>query len=162
MTNNAVLNISISEQRCRLLVNEACVFEAAVSTALNGVGEQKDSGCTPRGLHTIRACIGAGQPEGTVFIGRRPTGEVYTPELGRQFPKRDWILTRILWLSGLELGKNRLANVDTMQRFIYIHGCPDSLPMGEALSHGCIRLHNKDLLTLFDLVVPGTRVYIHE
>jgi L,D-transpeptidase YbiS len=157
-----ILDISIRFQSCMLTHNGNLLFESLVSTALNGSGEQKNSGCTPRGLHTIRACIGAGQSENTVFVGRRPTGELYTPELGRQFPKRDWILTRILWLSGLELDKNRLANVDTMQRFIYIHGCPDSLPMGKALSHGCIRLHNEDLLTLFDLVIPGTRVYIHE
>ena len=157
-----ILDISITLQTCMLTNDGNLLFESPVSTALNGAGEQKNSGCTPRGAHIIRARIGAGQPENTVFVGRRPTGEIYTAELGRQFPKRDWILTRILWLSGLELGKNRLANVDTMQRFIYIHGCPDSLPMGEPLSHGCIRMHNKDLLTLFDLVIPGTRVYIHE
>lgn len=157
-----ILNISIKLQSCMLTNDGNLLFESAVSTALNGAGEQKNSGCTPRGLHEIRAFIGAGLPINTVFKGRRPTGEIYTPELAKQFPKRDWILTRILWLSGLELGKNRLANVDTMQRFVYIHGCPDSLPMGEALSHGCIRMRNKDLLTLFDLVVPDTRVYIHE
>jgi L,D-transpeptidase YbiS len=157
-----VLNISIKQQQCALIVDGQCVFIAPVSTALNGAGEQKDSGCTPRGLHIIRACIGANQPENMVFVGRRPTGEIYTAELGRQFPKRDWILTRILWLSGLELGKNRLANVDTMQRYIYLHGCPDSLPMGKPLSHGCIRMHNKDLLALFVLVSSGTRVMIHE
>ena len=158
----AMLTISITEQRCYLLDGDDLKFEADVSTALNGAGEQKDSGCTPRGLHTIRACIGANQAENTVFVGRRATGEIYTPELGVQFPERDWILTRILWLSGLELGKNRLANVDTMQRYIYIHGCPEHFPMGKPLSHGCIRMHNKDLLTLFDLVVPGTKVMIHE
>ena len=157
-----MLDVSIAKQQCELIVDDDVVFSAAISTALNGVGEQKNSGCTPRGLHTIRACIGANQPENTVFIGRRPTGEVYTDALGREFPNRDWILTRILWLSGSELGKNRLANVDTMQRYIYIHGCPDSLPMGEPLSHGCIRMHNKDLLQLFDLVSPGMRVMIHE
>ena len=157
-----MLTISITEQRCTLFDGDTLKFEADVSTALNGVGEQKDSGCTPRGLHVIRACIGANQPENAVFVGRRPTGEIYTAELGAQFPERDWILTRILWLSGLELSKNRLANVDTMQRYIYIHGCPDSLPMGKPLSHGCIRMHNKDLMTLFDLVSTGTRVMIHE
>ncbi|NQZ53141.1 MAG: L,D-transpeptidase [Piscirickettsiaceae bacterium] len=157
-----ILNISISQQNCQLLDGNKVLFEALVSTALNGAGEQKDSGCTPRGLHLIRACIGSHQPENTVFNGRRPTGEIYTSELGQHFPDRDWILTRILWLSGLELGKNRLGNVDTMQRYIYIHGCPDSSPMGEPLSHGCIRMHNKDLLALFDLVVPGTKVDIHE
>lgn len=157
-----ILDISISTQSCRFLNGDTQIFVADISTALKGVGEQKGSGCTPRGLHQIRACIGTNQPENTVFVGRRPSGEIYTPELGSQFPERDWILTRILWLSGLELGKNRLANVDTMQRYIYIHGCPDSLPMGEPLSHGCIRLHNKDLLTLFALVKPGTKVMIHE
>jgi len=156
------IHICISEQACTVTDDGVELFKAAVSTALNGVGEQQNSGCTPRGLHQIRACIGAGQAENTVFVARRPTGEVYTPELELQFPDRDWILTRILWLSGLELGKNRLANVDTMQRYIYIHGCPNSFPMGKPLSHGCIRMHNKDLVTLFDLVVPGTRVLIHE
>jgi len=160
--NDAMLDISISEQRCRLVIDSVTVFEAAVSTALNGAGEQKNSGCTPRGHHYIRARIGAGQPVNSVFIGRRPTGEIYNDDLGQQFPERDWILTRILWLSGLELGKNRLANVDTMQRYIYIHGCPDSLPMGIPLSHGCIRMRNKDLLDLFDKVEAGTRVFIHE
>ncbi|RLA02564.1 MAG: L,D-transpeptidase [Gammaproteobacteria bacterium] len=156
------INISIPEQTCTLIEDSTVLSEVAISTALNGVGQQKDSGCTPLGRHQIRACIGANQPENTVFVARRPTGEIYTPELGLEFPERDWILTRILWLSGLELGKNRLANVDTMQRYIYIHGCPDSLPMGKPLSHGCIRMHNKDLLTLFDLVKPGTKVLIHE
>jgi len=157
-----ILDIFIAQQYCRLMEGDKLLFKAAVSTAVNGIGEQKNSGCTPRGLHQIRACIGADLPENTVFVGRRPTGELYTPELGLQCPERDWILTRILWLSGLELGQNRLANVDTMQRYIYIHGCPDSLPMGEPLSHGCIRMHNEDLLTLFDLVSPGVRVMIHE
>ena len=156
------IDISISEQNCRVLEGDRCVFEAQVSTAKNGPGERKDSGCTPRGLHVIRACIGAGQPKNTVFVARRPTGELYNQSLALQFPDRDWILTRILWLSGLEVGRNRLGNVDTMQRYIYIHGCPDELQMGEALSHGCIRMHNNDLLTLFDLVTPGTKVMIHE
>ena len=157
-----MLDISIAEQYCRLYKDDTLIFEASISSALNGVGQQKNSGCTPLGLHYIRACIGKNQSENTVFIGRRPTGEIYSAELGLQFPERDWVLTRILWLSGLELGKNRLANVDTMQRYIYIHGCPDNLPMGEPLSHGCIRMHNKDLLALFDLVEAGTKVMIHE
>ncbi len=156
------VDISISQQTCRVLDADNCLFEAAVSTAKNGAGEHKDSGCTPRGLHVIRACIGAGQAENTVFVGRRPTGEYYEEDLACQFPDRDWILTRILWLSGLEVGRNRLGNVDTMQRYIYIHGCPDNLPMGVPLSHGCIRMHNKDLLALFDLVAPGTKVMIHQ
>jgi len=157
-----MIDISITDQRCILLDNNEIVFESQISTAYNGTGQQKNSNCTPLGLHIIRACIGQDQPENTVFVGRRPTGEIYTAELGLQFPDRDWILTRILWLSGLELGKNRLRNVDTMQRYIYIHGCPDNLPIGKPLSHGCIRMHNQDILTLFDLVKPGTKVLIHK
>ena len=156
------LDISLSQQCCQLWQGEQCLFSAPVSTALNGPGEQEGSGCTPRGWHNIRACIGHGQPVNTVFRGRRPTGEIYTADLAKQFPDKDWILSRILWLSGLEPGKNRLGNVDTMRRYIYIHGTPDSEPMGVAKSHGCIRMHNQDLLTLFDLVEPGLKVFIHE
>ncbi len=131
-----------------------------VSTAANGPGERQGSFCTPRGRHVIRAKIGAGQPENTVFVRRRPTGEVYTPELGAAHPERDWILTRILWLSGCEPGFNRLGEVDTMRRFIYIHGSPDTVEMGVPGSHGCVRMRNRDILELFDLVPVGTPVEI--
>lgn len=132
-----------------------------VSTAANGAGELAGSYCTPRGRHVIRARIGAGQPANAVFRGRRPTGEIYTPELGAQFPDRDWILTRILWLSGCETGYNRSGNCDTMRRYIYIHGTPDQVPFGMPGSHGCIRMHNADLIELYDLVSTGTVVEIH-
>ncbi len=133
-----------------------------VSTAANGAGCQKDSGCTPLGHHIVRAKIGAGMPLNTVFVGRRPTGEILTPELAAQFPERDWILTRIIWLSGTEVGSNRLGNVDTMQRYIYIHGTPETEPMGQPRSHGCVRMRNQDVLELFDLVDVGTPVVIVE
>ena len=133
-----------------------------VSTAANGVGCTKDSGCTPQGAHIIRAKIGADAPVNTVFVGRRPTGEICTLELMTQYPNRDWILTRILWLSGTEIGKNRLGNVDTMQRYIYIHGTPDSTDVGEVGSHGCVRMRNADVIELFDLVEEGTKVFISE
>jgi len=133
-----------------------------VSTAANGIGCEKDSGCTPLGEHTIRAKIGAGMPQNTVFVGRRPTGEILSPQLAAQYPQRDWILTRIMWLSGAEVGKNRLGNVDSMQRYIYIHGTPDSEPMGEPRSHGCVRMRNQDIVELFDLVATGTPVLIAE
>ena len=116
--------------------------------------------CTPLGAHIIRAKIGAGLQENTVFVARRPTGEIYTPELSAQFPNRDWILTRILWLSGCEVGFNRLGDVDTMRRYIYIHGSPDSVHMGEPGSIGCIRMRNADIVELFDLVPAGTPVNI--
>ena len=131
-----------------------------VSTALNGPGEQNASGCTPRGRHYVRACIGTGQPLNTVFVGRRPTGEILTPALAEQFPERDWILTRILWLCGREPGKNRLGSVDSFRRFIYIHGTPDSEPMGVPKSHGCIRMRNEDVVELYEHVRAGTPVTI--
>lgn len=134
----------------------------AVSTALNGVGEAAGSYCTPRGKHVIRAKIGAGCPENAVFVRRRATGEIYTPELAALYPDRDWILSRILWLSGCEPGFNRLGQNDTMRRYIYIHGTPDSEPVGLARSHGCIRMRNADLLELFELVPAGTVVEIIE
>lgn len=133
-----------------------------ISSAKNGVGEQRDTGCTPRGWHTVRAMIGQDCPENTVFVARRPTGEIFTPALQVQYPDRDWILTRILWLSGMEPGHNRLGRVDTMRRYIYIHGVPDSTELGRPNSKGCIRISNKDMLELFQLVQPGTRVFIHE
>ncbi|SFN31167.1 L,D-transpeptidase catalytic domain [Nitrosospira briensis] len=132
-----------------------------ISSAGKGVGQQYGSFCTPLGKHVIRAKIGAGQPVNTVFVRRRPTGEIYTPELGASYPGRDWILTRILWLSGCEPGFNRLGQVDTMRRYIYIHGSPDSVEMGKPGSIGCIRMHNSDLLELFDLVDAGAGVEIN-
>ena len=134
----------------------------SISTAANGVGCEKDSGCTPMGNHIVRAKIGAGAEPNTVFVGRRSTDEICTPELMAQYPNRDWILTRILWLSGTEIGKNRLGNVDTMQRYIYIHGSPDSTEMGKVGSHGCVRMRNADVIALFDWVEAGTPVLISE
>lgn len=117
---------------------------------------------TPRGWHVIRAKIGDGAPVNTVFVGRRPTGEIYSPELAKQYDARDWILTRILWLSGLEVNKNRLGSVDTMRRYIYIHGTPDEVPMGVVGSHGCIRMRNSDMIALFNRIPVGTKVLIVE
>jgi L,D-transpeptidase YbiS len=155
------IEISIKRQTLTLYDDAGGVIARyPVSTAANGVGCEKDSGCTPLGAHTIRAKIGAGAPENTVFVGRRPTGEICTPALMAEFPSRDWILTRILWLSGKEVGKNRLGNVDTMQRYIYIHGTPDSTEMSKVGSHGCVRMRNRDIVTLFDLVPVGIRVFI--
>ena len=155
------IEISITHQNLTLLDDFGVVkAEYRISTAKNGIGCEKDSGCTPIGEHTIRAKIGAGCAVNTVFVGRRPTGEIFNAKLKTAFPHRDWILTRILWLSGTELGKNRLGNVDSMQRYIYIHGTPDSEPMGEPHSHGCVRMRNADVVELFDLVNVGTCVLI--
>ena len=157
------IEISIARQRLTLYDEQGRELATfVVSTAGNGPGEQRGSYCTPRGRHIVRAKIGAGQPVNTVFVRRRPTGEIYAPELAERFPGRDWILTRILWLSGCERGCNRMGNVDTMRRYIYIHGSPDSVAIGKPGSIGCIRMHNADVLELFDLVGPGTPVEITE
>ena len=157
------IQISITNQTLMLFDNFGGVkAKYLVSTAANGVGCEKISGCTPLGSHIIRAKIGAGALPNTVFVGRRPTGEICTPELMAEFPNRDWILTRILWLSGTEVGKNRLGNVDTMQRYIYIHGTPDSTDMSNIGSHGCVRMRNNDIIELFELVEAGTPVLISE
>lgn len=157
------IEISLAEQVLRLFGDDGRLVRTwPVSTAANGPGEREGSGCTPRGRHVVRARIGAGAPAGAVFRGRRPTGEVWSPELAARHPGRDWILSRILWLSGREPGFNRLGGVDSMRRYIYIHGTPDDQPMGVPLSHGCVRMRNADVIELFDLVPPGTEVLIHE
>ena len=135
-------------------------MDAPVSTAGNGAGERMGSECTPRGRHLVRAKIGDGAPIGSIFAGRRATGERFHPRLRAQYPDRDWILTRILWLSGLEPGRNRLGDVDTMRRLIYIHGCPDDTVLGTPGSHGCIRMRNPDVVELFDHVPTGTAITI--
>ena len=155
------IEISLPRQTLALIDDRAgLVATYPVSTATNGAGERRGSHCTPRGRHIVRAKIGAGMPLNTVFVGRRPTGEVWTPELGASYPNRDWILTRILWLSGCTVGFNRLGDVDTMRRYIYIHGCPDSAEMGKPGSIGCIRMRNADIVELFDRVPAGTPVRI--
>ena len=138
------------------------LMETLIASARKGVGERLGSEQTPRGRHIVRARIGAGRPVNTVFVGRRPTGEIYTPALRRLYPERDWILTRILWLSGTEPGRNRGGEVDTMRRYIYIHGAPDEDPMGTPGSHGCIKMRNADIVRLFDMVPAGTVVEILE
>ncbi len=157
----AHLLLSIPQQAWQLYL-PGKVLTYLVSTGVKGVGEQQGSGCTPRGKHLVRAKIGEGLPANAVFVGRRFTGEIYSQALAERFPDRDWILSRILWLSGLEPGVNRLGNVDTMRRYIYIHGTPDSEPMGVPASHGCIRMRNSDVMELFDLIPVGTELQIED
>jgi lipoprotein-anchoring transpeptidase ErfK/SrfK len=156
------VDVDLAAQRLTLFSPGQAPLSWPVSTALRGAGERRGSEQTPRGLHVIRAMIGAGLPPGAVLVGRRPTGELWSAELARRHPQRDWILTRVIWLSGLERGRNRLGDVDTMRRYIYIHGAPDEAPMGEPGSHGCIRMRNADVIELYERVAPGTPVLIHE
>jgi len=154
------IRIRIEAQQLELLEGERVVARYPVSTAARGAGEREGSEQTPRGRHEIRAKVGAGAPLGAVFVGRRATGEICTPERYAAEPERDWILTRILWLRGLEVGRNRLGDVDSMRRFVYIHGTPDEARLGQPGSHGCIRMHNADVVELFERVEPGTPVEI--
>ena len=155
------IKIKIDSQYLDVINNSQVKIKSyQISSAKNGVGQDRGSFCTPLGKHVIRAKIGEGQPVNTVFIRRRPTGEIYSPSLGEKYPDRDWILTRIMWLSGCEPGFNRLGTVDTMRRFIYIHGSLDSIDIGRPGSIGCIRMLNTDLLELFDLTDVGTEVNI--
>jgi lipoprotein-anchoring transpeptidase ErfK/SrfK len=152
--------VDLRLQRLDLLDGDQVLASYPVSTAAKGAGEQEGSEQTPRGLHEIRAKIGAGAPMGAVFVGRRPTGEICTPEMVRAEPARDWILTRILWLRGLERGKNRLGDADSMRRYIYIHGTPHEAALGTPASHGCIRMRSADVIELFESVEPGIPVEI--
>ena len=156
----AEILVEISRQTLSLFDAGEMQRQWPVSTSHYGPGELEGSLGTPRGRHRIRACIGAGQPSGAVFVGRRPTGEIHSDELARQFPHRDWVLSRILWLCGEQPGLNRYGSVDSMRRCIYIHGTPDSEPMSVPRSHGCVRMHNADVIELFDRVGPGCPVDI--
>lgn len=167
MTQNKIL-INIATQTLKLYKDQessdSLIKEYGISTGKNGIGCQEGTGQTPLGKHIIAEKIGHKEPINSVFIGRVPTGEIYSTILGEQAPERDWILSRILWLSGEEEGYNKGANdlgvCDTYQRYIYIHGTPDSEPMGEAMSHGCIRMRNNEVIELFELVEVGCKVEI--
>lgn len=156
------LHVSIAEQRMYAFANQQLWRCYTISTALNGPGERNGSGCTPRGMHYIRAKIGTGLPQGVVLRGRRWTGEIYSPQLQQAHPERDWILSRILWLSGTELQRNRLGDCDTFRRYIYIHGTADEERLGQPYSHGCIRMHNKDIIELYNHVINACPVEICE
>jgi lipoprotein-anchoring transpeptidase ErfK/SrfK len=160
-TQSVTVAVSLAAQTLTLLRGGAVAKTYSVSTSKHGAGELSGSFKTPRGRHIVRAKIGAGAPLNAVFRGRRPTGEIYSDELARAQPGRDWILTRILWLSGTEIGRNRLGPVDTMRRYIYIHGAPDEV-LGKPGSIGCIRMGNRDIAELFAVVPVGTVVDIVE
>ena len=158
------IEISIENKKLDLLnvANGTTAKSYIINTSKFGPGEAMGSNCTPRGRHIIRAKIGTDAPLNTVFKGRRATGEIYERGMKDKFPDKDWVLTRILWLSGKEPGENRLGYVDTMRRYIYIHGCPDDYEIGKASTIGCINMRNDDLIELFDLVPAYTVVNIRE
>lgn len=160
LRSNQHIEINIKEQSLCFFVDGELKLKFSISSATKGTGQLSGSEQTPLGKHIVRAKIGNNLPLNAVLIGRRFTGEIYNQSLAETYPDRDWILSRILWLSGLEPGKNRLGKVDSMRRFIYIHGTPDTEPMGKPFSHGCIRMRNQDVIQLFDRVLPACPVNI--
>ncbi len=154
--------ICVTSQRLHGYRGGRWVRSWPVSTARHGTGQTHGSEKTPLGRHFVRAMIGRDAPEGAVFVGRRATGETWSAELAASHPDRDWILTRVLWLCGTERGFNRLGDVDSMRRFIYIHGTPENAPMGTPDSHGCVRMRNTDVIELFERTRPGMPVTIIE
>ena len=160
MSDRYLIEVSIQDQKLYLKSGAKTIKTYPVSTAKNGPGERQDSECTPRGKHVVAEKIGDGCEPDTVFVGRRPTGEIYRPELRGPHPDRDWILTRILWLRGTEEGVNKNGEVDSYRRYIYIHGSPDDVEMGKPGSRGCIRMRNRDVIELFDQIPVDTEVVI--
>ena len=152
--------INIKAQTLTLTGNTELKKTYKVSTAKNGPGEIEHSQCTPRGRHRVHSKIGGNAPINSVFVGRQWTGEIYTSALHKKHPERDWILTRIIRLSGLEEGYNKGANVDTLQRYIYIHGTPSTTILGKPGSHGCIRMDNNELIEIFEEIDLNTAVEI--
>lgn len=157
MTPDRYIIVHGAKQILEFINQGKIIFTAPVSTALKGFGEVEGSEQTPRGWLQVSEKMGEGLPINSVFVGRKATGEIYNEVLAAKHPERDWILTRILWLSGLEA-----HNANSKERYIYVHGTPDINPMGVPLSHGCIRMRNGDILKLFDLVNVGTKVLVEE
>ncbi len=154
------IRIDVPDQTLSLHAGGVELARWSVSTARNGVGEHAGSECTPRGLHRVSEKIGSGAPLHAVFVGRQPTGEIWSPALAAEHPGRDWILTRILWLEGCEPGRNQGGTVDTRARYIYIHGAPADAVMGVPGSRGCVRMHGPDIIELFERTPVGCVVEI--
>lgn len=157
-----MIDINLTLQKLFLFQEGQLVAQYDISSGIAGNGEFEGSGQTPRGWHCVCQKIGQNLSKNQVLKGREPTGEIYSEMLERHFPERDWILSRILWLQGMEPGKNRFGKVDSKNRYIYIHGTPDNQPIGSPASHGCIRMRNHDVMQLFEQVPAGMPVFIHE
>lgn len=158
--DHKLISISIVNQEMSCFEQDRCINIYPVSTGKNGVGELKNSECTPRGWHKVHAVIGNEQQVNSIFVGRQWTGEIYSDEFALSNPNRDWILTRIIQLDGLEPGRNQGGDVDTLQRYIYIHGTPDSTTLGKPGSRGCVRMKNSAIIELAQWLDQDTLVYI--
>lgn len=160
MNENPSLLISPSTQTLSVYKGDSLVKTYVISTAKNGLGCEAGSGKTPTGRHRVKAKFGEDKPPGAIFKARAFTGEIaqiYTDETDVE---EDPVTTRILWLEGLEEGKNKGPGVDSYYRYIYIHGTPEEGLLGQPASKGCIRMSNKDVIELFEMVPVGTPVNI--
>ncbi len=128
-----------------------------VSTSKYGIGNRAGSDKTPLGQHRIENKFGDGAPAGMIFKARRATGRIAEMNVKGA---GDLVTTRIMWLKGLEPGKNRGRGIDSHKRYIYIHGTAEENKIGQPASHGCVRMYNSDVIDLFDRVPEGTKVYI--
>lgn len=151
--------VCVDEQMFRIVRNGQIVWQAQCATAASGTGSQMNSYKTPLGWHSVKAKVGGGAPLGQVFRSAKATKEIWKPG---QTTKEDLVLTRILWLTGEEPGKNLGGSVDSYSRYIYIHGTNEEEKIGTPSSHGCVRLRNTDVVQAFDLIPEGTRVLITE
>lgn len=145
-----------SEAQVALLYENGCVIRRyTVSTATNGLGCAPGSNCTPHGKLAVAEKIGSGLPEGAILRDRKATGELWSSDPSNPLAssQEDLVLTRILWLGGKES-----HNANTLERYIYLHGTNQENLLGTPASHGCIRMSNKDIVELFDLLRVGDEV----
>lgn len=154
--------VNIQQQEIYVVRNDAIEKTYRISSAKNGIGNSAGSGKTPLGVHRIAEKIGAGAKPNTIFLGRKDSGKTATILKDPIDSEDDYVTSRILWLEGLEPGINKGKGIDSKQRYIYIHGTPEEGLIGTPASHGCIRLYNKDVIELFDVVSAGTLVVIAE
>jgi len=155
-----IILVDVPQQSLSLYEHDQCLQSWPVSTASRGCGNDRDSLKTPLGAHRIAEKIGAGCQAHTIFKAREDTGCLADVIMQAHSGDEDLITSRILWLKGIEAGKNLNGDVDTQQRYIYIHGTPEEGLIGQPVSHGCIRMRNRDVIELFELVEVETLVFI--
>lgn len=151
--------VCVDQQMFRIIENGDVIWQAQCSTAANGTGSQSGSYKTPLGWHRVAEKYGSRAAWGQEFVARRPTRTVWQPG---DDTEKDMVLTRILWLDGLEPGRNKGGEVDSYHRYIYIHGTNGEEDIGTPASMGCVRLLNDDVIEAYELIPVDTRVLITE
>lgn len=158
--DNLSIEIDISLQRLYLVDKSTIISSYPISSSKYGEGSKQNSFKTPLGSHMIKEMIGDQVPKNTIFISRINTQREAKIIHDQENSDNDYVTTRIMWLDGLEDGKNKGKGVDSYNRYIYIHGTHEEGLIGQKASHGCIRMFNSDVIELFNVVKKGTKVYI--